>query len=58
LTEKGYVDPTALDRIVENVETASAPPIGGQRLVAITGSLRSNADDAASRLMAAIILSW
>src|SRR6185312_5268723 len=33
LTEKGYVDPAALDRIVENVETKIGPHIGA-RIVA------------------------
>jgi nitrile hydratase subunit alpha len=33
LTEKGYVDPAALDRIVENVETRIGPHIGA-RIVA------------------------
>jgi nitrile hydratase len=33
LTEKGYVDPAALDRIVENFETRIGPRIGG-RIVA------------------------
>jgi nitrile hydratase subunit alpha len=30
LTEKGYVDPAALDRIVENVETKIGPHIGAR----------------------------
>jgi nitrile hydratase subunit alpha len=30
LTEKGYVDPAALDRIVENVETQIGPHIGAR----------------------------
>ena len=30
LTEKGYVDPAALDRIVENVETRIGPHIGAR----------------------------
>jgi nitrile hydratase len=33
LTEKGYVDPVALDRIIENVETKIGPHIGA-RIVA------------------------
>ena len=33
LTEKGYVDPAALDQIVENVETRIGPHIGA-RIVA------------------------
>ncbi len=33
LTEKGYVDPAALDQIVENVETKIGPHIGA-RIVA------------------------
>src|SRR5437899_12488218 len=30
LTEKGYIDPAALDQIVENVETRIGPHIGAQ----------------------------
>jgi nitrile hydratase len=30
LTEKGYVDPAALDQIVENVETKISPHIGAR----------------------------
>src|SRR6202047_1732883 len=30
LTEKGYVDPTALDQIVENFETKIGPHIGAR----------------------------
>src|SRR5438105_14210502 len=30
LTEKGYVDPAALDQIVENVETKIGPHIGAR----------------------------
>jgi len=30
LTEKGYVDPAALDQIVENFETRIGPHIGAQ----------------------------
>src|ERR1700720_3593969 len=30
LTEKGYVDPAALDQIVENVETRIGPHIGAR----------------------------
>src|SRR5438046_8521436 len=33
LTEKGYIDPAALDQIVENVETRIGPHIGA-RIVA------------------------
>ena len=30
LTEKGYVDPAALDQIIENVETRIGPHIGAR----------------------------